>query len=264
MCAPTLIDFAIGTSGRTSSWYRRRFYKPNCSFAVQIVAKVSTRPNKHGPQVIESIDAQMRASNALGAGGRAFKSPRPDHPEVTDLFAPFAFGGPSAPVANWGVLGFPEASSSYNFIYSRFPSTAGSGPSSPSRARLSSPCSGCFVGRKGISRQVSGTAAGRSTNGEWERIPRPPSAPTTSADPSRLIVPNPRRTKLGKAGVLLNPDQPSPDVDRPEPGIDLTSSVGWVPLRPIRPLLPLFWAGMTVRSLYGVGSAYRILEEYSG
>ena len=30
-------------------------------------------------------------------------------------------------------MGFPEASSSYNFIYSRFPSTAGSGPSSPSR-----------------------------------------------------------------------------------------------------------------------------------
>src|ERR1039458_857686 len=38
----------------------------------------------------------------------------------------FAFGTPSAPVANWGVLGFPEASSSYNFIYSpRFPFTAG-------------------------------------------------------------------------------------------------------------------------------------------
>src|SRR5664280_1683391 len=80
MCTPTLIDFAIGTSGRTSSWCRRRFYNPNCSFAVQIVAKVSTRPNKQGPQVVESIDAQMRASNALGAGGRAFKSPRPDHP----------------------------------------------------------------------------------------------------------------------------------------------------------------------------------------
>src|ERR1035437_6450415 len=48
----------------------------------------------------------------------------------------FAFGAPSAPVANWGVLGFPEASSSYNFIYSRLPSTAESGPSSPSRATL--------------------------------------------------------------------------------------------------------------------------------
>src|ERR1017187_2228424 len=79
MCAPTLIDLPIGTSGRTSGWCRRRFYKPNCSFAVQIVAKVSTRPNKQGPQVVESIDAQMRASNVLGAGGRAFKSPRPDH-----------------------------------------------------------------------------------------------------------------------------------------------------------------------------------------
>src|ERR1035437_6416748 len=83
MCAPTLIDFAIGTSGRTSSWYRRRFYKPNCSFAVQIVAKVSTRPNKQGPQVIESIDAQMRASNALGAGGRAFKCMRQANPIYT-------------------------------------------------------------------------------------------------------------------------------------------------------------------------------------
>src|ERR1039458_3018876 len=45
----------------------------------------------------------------------------------------FAFGAPSAPVANWGVLGFPEALTIYNFIYSRFPSTAGSGPS-PSMA----------------------------------------------------------------------------------------------------------------------------------
>ena len=77
MCAPTLIDFAIGTSGRTSSWCRRRFYKPNCSFAVQIVAEVSTRPNKQGPQVVESIDAQMRASNVLGAGGRASNRPAP-------------------------------------------------------------------------------------------------------------------------------------------------------------------------------------------
>ena len=48
----------------------------------------------------------------------------------------FAFGAPSAPVANWGVLGFPEALTIYNFIYSRFPSAAGSGPSSQSRARL--------------------------------------------------------------------------------------------------------------------------------
>jgi hypothetical protein len=39
-----------------------------------------------------------------------------------------AFGAPSAPVANSGDLGFLEASSSYNFIYSRLPSTAGSGP----------------------------------------------------------------------------------------------------------------------------------------
>src|ERR1039458_10396411 len=45
----------------------------------------------------------------------------------------FDFGAPSAPVANWGVLGFPEALTIYNFIYSRFPSTAGSGHS-PSMA----------------------------------------------------------------------------------------------------------------------------------
>src|ERR1022692_3784621 len=41
----------------------------------------------------------------------------------------FAFCAPSAPVANWGVLGFPEALTIYNFIYSRFPSMAGPGPS---------------------------------------------------------------------------------------------------------------------------------------
>jgi hypothetical protein len=36
----------------------------------------------------------------------------------------FDFGAPSAPVANWGVLGFPEASTIYNFIYSWFPPMA--------------------------------------------------------------------------------------------------------------------------------------------
>jgi hypothetical protein len=40
----------------------------------------------------------------------------------------FVFGALGEPVANCGVLGFLEALSSYNFIYSRFPSTAGSGP----------------------------------------------------------------------------------------------------------------------------------------
>ena len=77
--APTLIDFAMGTSGGTSRRYRRRFYEPNYSFAAQIVAKVSTRPNKQGPQVVESIDAQMRASNVLGARGRGVQiaPPRP-------------------------------------------------------------------------------------------------------------------------------------------------------------------------------------------
>ena len=51
----------------------------------------------------------------------------------------FAFGAPSAPVANWGVLGFLEASTIYNFIYNRFPSTAGSGSSplmAPTSAEL--------------------------------------------------------------------------------------------------------------------------------
>jgi hypothetical protein len=52
----------------------------------------------------------------------------------------------------------PEALASYNFIYSRFPPTARSGPSSPNRARLSSSSSGCFLGRKGIRRQVQGGA----------------------------------------------------------------------------------------------------------
>src|ERR1035437_5308125 len=73
-------------------------------------------------------------------GGRAFKSPRPDHPYVTDLFALFAFGAPSAPVANWGVLGFPEALTIYNFIYSRFPCARDDQPDflpqSPSMHRL--------------------------------------------------------------------------------------------------------------------------------
>src|ERR1017187_3919076 len=40
----------------------------------------------------------------------------------------FAFGALSGPVANWGVLGFLEASTIYNFIYSPFSPTAGSGP----------------------------------------------------------------------------------------------------------------------------------------
>src|ERR1017187_6826738 len=54
------------------------------------------------------------------------------------------------PVATCSALWNPEALASYNFIYSRFPPTARSGPSSPSRARLSSSSSGCFLGRKGI------------------------------------------------------------------------------------------------------------------
>src|ERR1019366_1247169 len=61
----------------------------------------------------------------------------------------FDFGAPSVPVANWGVLGFPEALTIYNFIYSRFPSTAGSGLNLRA-ARRPSPSSGCFVGRKGF------------------------------------------------------------------------------------------------------------------
>lgn len=67
-------------------------------------------------------------------------------------------GGTSAPVAARGILVVLGAPNSYNFIYSRFPSTAGSGPSPPGSARRSSPGTGCFVGRKGISRQERDTA----------------------------------------------------------------------------------------------------------
>src|ERR1017187_2477730 len=59
-------------------------------------------------------------------------------------------GQPRAPVATGGFLMLLSAFYSYNFIYSRFPPPARSGPSSPSRARLSSSSSGCFLGRKGI------------------------------------------------------------------------------------------------------------------
>src|ERR1039458_7142700 len=59
-------------------------------------------------------------------------------------------GQPRAPVATGGFLMLLWAFYSYNFIYSRFPPTARSGPSSPSRARLSSSSSGYFLGRKGI------------------------------------------------------------------------------------------------------------------
>src|ERR1039458_2363939 len=59
-------------------------------------------------------------------------------------------GQPRAPVATGGFLMLLWAFYSDNFIYSRFPPTARSGPSSPSRARLSSSSSGCFLGRKGI------------------------------------------------------------------------------------------------------------------
>src|ERR1035437_3834262 len=62
------------------------------------------------------------------------------------------------PVATCSALWNPEAVASYNFIYSRFPPTARSGPSSPSPARLSSSSSGGFLGRKGIRRQVQGGA----------------------------------------------------------------------------------------------------------
>ena len=51
-----------------------------------------------------------------------------------------AFGPTSAPVASCGVLGFPEASSSYNFIYSRFASGYGRrGPSTQCPAPTTSP-----------------------------------------------------------------------------------------------------------------------------
>src|ERR1035437_2134161 len=104
-------------------------------------------------------------------GGRAFKSPRPDHPYVTDLFALFDFGAPSAPVANWGVLGFPEALTIYNFIYSRFPSTAGSGLNLRA-ARRPSPSSGCFVGRKGFAPGIGSLNTTALLAGNPSQLPR--------------------------------------------------------------------------------------------
>src|ERR1035437_816233 len=124
-------------------------------------------------------------------GGRAFKSPRPDHPYVTDLFALFDFGAPSAPVANWGVLGFPEALTIYNFIYSRFPSTAGSGLNLRA-ARRPSPSSGCFVGRKGFAPGIGSlntTASGRIYPGKCQqpafRVQVEPR--TDPVDPSSIL-----------------------------------------------------------------------------
>src|SRR5258708_5361299 len=61
--------------------------------------------------------AQPGSAPALGAGGRQFESGRPDHSQVTHLFATFAFGAPSAPVANCGLLGFLEAPNSYKIDY---------------------------------------------------------------------------------------------------------------------------------------------------
>src|ERR1039457_7288765 len=103
----------------------------------------------------------------------------------------FAFGAPSAPVANWCVLGFPEASSSYNFIYSRFPSTPGSGPSSPSRARLSSPL------------QLGVLLVGR---GFRDRYPAPPLAAAQMGSGSESPGPRRRRqhrlTQADLSGVI--------------------------------------------------------------
>src|ERR1039457_4702589 len=62
------------------------------------------------------------------------------------------------PVATCGALWNPEALASYNFIYSRFPPTARSGPSSPRHARLSSSSGGWFSWSQGESRQVQGGA----------------------------------------------------------------------------------------------------------
>src|ERR1019366_8581258 len=68
------------------------------------------------------------------------------------------------PVATCSALWNPEALASYNFIYSRFPPTARSGPSSPSRARLSS--------SQGDSRQVQGGAISQNAvSGQCTRSP---------------------------------------------------------------------------------------------
>jgi hypothetical protein len=73
------------------------------------------------PQLIESIAScalpRERRRDALGAGGRAFKSPRPDQWKTSALFAMSGFGRTSAPVAICGVLGFLEALNSYKFDY---------------------------------------------------------------------------------------------------------------------------------------------------
>src|SRR5450759_1132207 len=82
-------------------------------------------------------------------------------------------GQPRAPVATGGFLMLLSALYSYNFIYSRFPPTARSGPSSPSRARLSSSSSGCFLGSKGIRdryRDSLSTATILSTVGFHQRL----------------------------------------------------------------------------------------------
>ena len=55
--------------------------------------------------------------SALGAGGRAFKSPRPDQLKTSALFAMSGFGRTSAPVAICGVLGLLEALDSYKFDF---------------------------------------------------------------------------------------------------------------------------------------------------
>jgi hypothetical protein len=55
----------------------------------------------------------------LGAGGRAFKSPRPDQLKTNALFAMSGFRRTSAPVAICGVLWFLEALNSYKFDYRR-------------------------------------------------------------------------------------------------------------------------------------------------
>src|ERR1039458_4230313 len=115
----------------------------------------------------------------------------------------FDFGAPSAPVANWGVLGFPEALTIYNFIYSRFPSTAGSGPS-PSmathfrRVGLGASCR--------ISSQASRLATDRPHRGAGgnlvlRREPRAACSRPTETPHLRCVVPP------GRAGRPTGPPQ---------------------------------------------------------
>jgi hypothetical protein len=70
-------------------------------------------------QVIESIDLQTSGSHHLGAGGRAFKSPRPGQLKRSPLFsiAKSRLAGVFVDVC--GPFGLLEAFTYYKIVYSR-------------------------------------------------------------------------------------------------------------------------------------------------